>query len=50
MLVIERYTGGSASQQRVELVERTSTGHPDLIRGSIMEAVSVALSREYPVI
>ena len=35
------------TDHRVEIVERKGTGHPDFICDSIMEAISVALSREY---
>jgi S-adenosylmethionine synthetase len=34
-------------QQRVELVERKGTGHPDSICDAILEKASVALCREY---
>jgi S-adenosylmethionine synthetase len=34
-------------QQRVELVERKGTGHPDSVCDAIMERVSLALCREY---
>lgn len=34
-------------QQRVELVERKGTGHPDSMCDAMMEQVSVALCREY---
>lgn len=33
--------------QAVEIVERKGTGHPDYICDSVMESISVALSREY---
>lgn len=35
------------SEQRVEIVERKGTGHPDTLCDSMMEAVSVALCGEY---
>ena len=47
MIVIEPYKGKSILEQKVEIVERKGTGHPDYICDSLMEAVSVALSREY---
>lgn len=47
MLVIESYKGKSVTGHRVEIVERKGTGHPDQICDSVMEAISVALSREY---
>lgn len=34
-------------EQAVEIVERKGTGHPDYICDAAMEAVSIALSREY---
>lgn len=34
-------------EQRVEIVERKGLGHPDFICDSIMDAVSVELSKEY---
>jgi len=47
MIIIEPYRGKSVAQERVEIVERKGTGHPDFICDSIMEAVSVALCGEY---
>ena len=47
MIVIEPYRGIPVSEQRVEIVERKGTGHPDYMCDSMMEAISVALSREY---
>jgi S-adenosylmethionine synthetase len=47
MIVIEPYKGRSVTDQRVEIVERKGTGHPDYLCDSMMEAVSIALSREY---
>lgn len=47
MIIIEPYRGKSVAEERVEIVERKGTGHPDFICDSIMEAVSVALCREY---
>ncbi|HOP39414.1 MAG TPA: methionine adenosyltransferase [Geobacteraceae bacterium] len=47
MIIIEPYRGKSVAEERVEIVERKGTGHPDYICDSIMEAVSVALCKEY---
>jgi S-adenosylmethionine synthetase len=47
MIVIEPYKGKSVTDQRVEIVERKGIGHPDYLCDSMMEAVSIALSREY---
>lgn len=47
MIIIEPYQGKSVAEERVEIVERKGTGHPDFICDSIMEAVSVALCGEY---
>ena len=47
MIVIEPYKGKSVTDQRVEIVERKGTGHPDYLCDSMMEAISIALSREY---
>ncbi len=47
MIVIEPYRGIQVSEHRVEIVERKGTGHPDYMCDSMMEAISVALSREY---
>lgn len=47
MIIIEPYRGKSVAEERVEIVERKGTGHPDFICDSIMEAVSVALCAEY---
>jgi S-adenosylmethionine synthetase len=47
MIVIEPFKGKSVIDQRVEIVERKGTGHPDYLCDSMMEAVSIALSREY---
>ena len=45
--MVEPYRGGNITSQRVEIVERKGTGHPDTICDSIMESISVALSRAY---
>lgn len=47
MIIIEPYRGKSVAEERVEIVERKGTGHPDFICDSVMEAVSVALCEEY---
>jgi S-adenosylmethionine synthetase len=47
MIVIEPYKGRPVTDQRVEVVERKGLGHPDYLCDSMMEAVSIALSREY---
>jgi S-adenosylmethionine synthetase len=47
MVVVEMFKGKSITEHRVEIVERKGTGHPDHICDSIMEAVSLALCREY---
>ncbi len=47
MIVIEPYKGKPVTDQRVEIVERKGTGHPDYLCDSMMESVSIALSREY---
>ncbi|MDA8433382.1 MAG: methionine adenosyltransferase [Nitrospiraceae bacterium] len=47
MIVVGAFTGISVADQRVEIVERKGTGHPDFICDAVMEAVSVSLSCEY---
>ena len=47
MIVIEPYKGQPVTDHRVEIVERKGIGHPDYLCDSMMEAVSIALSREY---
>ncbi|HTP04238.1 MAG TPA: methionine adenosyltransferase [Nitrospirota bacterium] len=47
MIVIEPYQGRPVAEHRVEIVERKGTGHPDYMCDSIMEAISVELSKEY---
>ncbi|MDI6801087.1 MAG: methionine adenosyltransferase [Thermodesulfovibrionales bacterium] len=47
MIVIEIFKGKSISEHRIEIVERKGTGHPDYICDSVMDAISVALSKEY---
>ena len=46
-IIIEELKQTPVEQQRVELVERKGTGHPDSICDAIMEQVSIALCREY---
>jgi S-adenosylmethionine synthetase len=47
MIVVEPYMGQSILDQKVEVVERKGTGHPDFICDSVMDAISVALSQAY---
>ncbi|MCL4457818.1 MAG: methionine adenosyltransferase [Nitrospirae bacterium] len=47
MILIETFKGKSITEHRVEIVERKGTGHPDYMCDSIMDAISVALSKEY---
>ncbi len=47
MIIVETFKGKSVADQRVEIVERKGTGHPDFICDAVMEAISVALSHEY---
>jgi S-adenosylmethionine synthetase len=47
MILIEPYRGTLAAEQRVEIVERKGTGHPDYLCDSMMEAISIALSKVY---
>jgi S-adenosylmethionine synthetase len=47
MIIIEPFKEKSVIDQRVEIVERKGTGHPDYLCDSMMEAVSIELSREY---
>ncbi|MBI5233659.1 MAG: methionine adenosyltransferase [Deltaproteobacteria bacterium] len=46
-LTVEIINNIPVSKQAVEIVERKGTGHPDYICDAAMDAVSVALSREY---
>jgi S-adenosylmethionine synthetase len=48
-LTIEIIKNVPTQDQAVEIVERKGTGHPDYICDSVMEKISVALSREYMV-
>ncbi|QWV94381.1 methionine adenosyltransferase [Geomonas oryzisoli] len=47
MLVVEEFHGTQVTKQRVEMVERKGTGHPDQICDCIMDSISVALSQAY---
>lgn len=47
MVVVETYKGKSIAEHSVEIVERKGTGHPDYMCDSIMDAISIALSKEY---
>ncbi len=47
MIIIESLNGKSVSDRRVEIIERKGAGHPDFMCDSIMEAISVELSRAY---
>jgi S-adenosylmethionine synthetase len=47
MIVIEPFKGKSVADQEVEIVERKGVGHPDSLCDAMMEAVSLALCREY---
>lgn len=46
-IFVERLSGTSVAERKVEIVERKGLGHPDSICDAIMEKVSLALSREY---
>lgn len=47
MIVIETYRGRAVDEHPVEIVERKGKGHPDYICDSIMEEISVQLSKVY---
>lgn len=47
MILVEQYQGQGVTEQSVEIVERKGTGHPDQICDSVMDAISVALSKAY---
>ncbi|HBA90181.1 MAG TPA: S-adenosylmethionine synthetase [Geobacter sp.] len=47
MILVEKYQGLDITEQSVEIVERKGTGHPDQICDSVMDAISVALSKAY---
>ena len=46
-LIIEQSRQLPASDQRIEIVERKGLGHPDTICDSIMNQISIDLSKEY---
>jgi len=47
MILVETYKGKSITEHSVEIVERKGTGHPDYMCDSMMDAISIALSKEY---
>lgn len=47
MINVETYRGKAVTDHPVEIVERKGKGHPDYICDAVMDAISVALSREY---
>jgi S-adenosylmethionine synthetase len=47
MIIVETYPGTPIADQHIEIVERKGTGHPDTLCDSIMESISIALSRAY---
>lgn len=47
MILVESHQGIKVTEQRVEIVERKGTGHPDQICDCVMDAISVALSQAY---
>ena len=46
-IIIENAGTIPCNMQRIELIERKGTGHPDTICDSVMEAVCISLRREY---
>jgi S-adenosylmethionine synthetase len=46
-IIVENAGSIPSGMQRIELVERKGTGHPDTICDSLIEAVSTSLCREY---
>lgn len=46
-IIVEELKRTPVEQQRVELVERKGTGHPDSICDAILEQISVTLSQNY---
>ena len=46
-ILIEKLNSIPIQEQRTEIVERKGLGHPDFICDSIVDRISVALSREY---
>src|SRR5512137_79330 len=47
MIIVEALKGRTVAEHPVEIVERKGIGHPDTMCDSIMEAISVSLSRYY---
>lgn len=47
MIIVEPYPGIPIADQRLEIVERKGRGHPDSLCDSMMESISLALSRAY---
>ena len=47
MILVEAFKGRDVAHQSVEIVERKGKGHPDYICDAVMDAISVALSKEY---
>jgi len=46
-IVVEEFKGLPLEREKLEIVERKGLGHPDTICDSILDRVSVALSKEY---
>ncbi|MEI6692840.1 MAG: methionine adenosyltransferase [Chlorobium sp.] len=46
-IIVDEAGDIAADLQRIELIERKGTGHPDTICDSVMEAVCISLCREY---
>jgi S-adenosylmethionine synthetase len=46
-ILIEKINAIPVYQQATEIVERKGLGHPDFICDSIVEKISIALSKEY---
>jgi len=47
MISVEAFEGNPVKGHSVEIVERKGKGHPDYICDSIMDAISIALCKEY---
>jgi len=47
MILVEPYSGKPITEQTFEIVERKGLGHPDSLCDSMMDAISIALSRAY---
>ena len=45
-IVVEELKQTPLEEQRVEMVERKGTGHPDSVCDAIMERISLALCRD----